>query len=291
VNKRCIGFLTHRFDAEIQARFEKLLSDCHPAYDVYIVAEKGCPVPESCLGRAHLFDFPQLRQRARSVIGEGLYPGNHHLRNLDFFDAHPGYDFYWGIEYDVAYEGDWGVLLSSLDTDPSDLLGTHVRPAAGAEGWHWLDTLRAGPQASPDEAIIAFLPIWRMSHRAMLALAERVDAGWEGHFEILIPTALKRAGLSIADIGGRSPWTPRQRRQKHYLADGKVDSLSTIRHLPLFLKTPRVPGILYHPRKPAPITVADARRTLGHLRVELRRRPLRFAAFYLETLYRLIRRR
>jgi hypothetical protein len=46
---------------------------------------------------------------------------------LAFFGARPGFDYYWHIEYDVVFTGDWRTLLDAWREDASDLVAAHVR--------------------------------------------------------------------------------------------------------------------------------------------------------------------
>lgn len=260
----CVCFLTHRFDDVIRARLEKLVGDCEGSLDVYVVAEEETPVPAEHAQRSHAFDFSRLRQRARTVIGNSIAPGNCHLRMMSFFDAHPSYDWYWFVEYDVSYDGDWEVFFADFDDDPADLLGTHVRTAGQDPDWYWSATFDSGGDGiDPPRRHIAFLPIARLSRVALRSVSRAVERGWVGHFEMLVPTAVVHAGLTIAEIGGTSAWAPPRRRQRHYLSAGeswKSPALSTVRFRPVFFGIlPKLRHTLYHPDKGERASFADVR--------------------------------
>src|SRR5665213_3470531 len=71
--------------------------------------------------------------------------------------------------------------------------------------WHWSDRMRDPLQQESDH-LIAFFPISRFSRRALAAIHSAYqDPGWQGYFEMLIPTIVARAGLSVGDIGGDGP--------------------------------------------------------------------------------------
>lgn len=44
-------------------------------------------------------------------LGFSLVPGNNHYPLIRFFLEHPYYDYYWCIEDDVCYNGDWNFFF------------------------------------------------------------------------------------------------------------------------------------------------------------------------------------
>jgi hypothetical protein len=284
MSRTCVCFLTHRLDGVIGSRFETLLRASGGARDVYVVAERGTAVPDEYLPRSHFFEFAALRHRARTIIGDTLTPGNCHLRALSVLEAFPDYEHYWFVEYDVVYRGSWATFFASFDDEPADLLGAHVRRLASDPGWYWNATFDAGEERVDDEARrIAFLPIARMSRAALHAVGRAVERGWTGHFEMLVPTAVERAGLTIADLGGSSEWTPPRRRQRHYLSAASVwtsPPLSTLRFRPAFLGVlPRLPDILYHPDKGERASLAELRLAVRLWRQTIVGHPRKAAAY------------
>jgi len=76
------------------------------------------------------------------------------------------------------------------------------------------------PLGREDNHLIAFFPISRFSRAALAAVGVAyVDPGWDGHFEMLIPTIVARAGLMVGDMGGDGALTPQARRGHHYRGD------------------------------------------------------------------------
>jgi len=254
--------VTHRFDTRIEARFEELVRACTDLCDVYIVAERRTAVPDHFQNRTYFYDFAVLRKRAKSTIGSRVVPGNCHLPMLGFFETFPDYERSWCIEYDVYYNGDWGIFFTSFDNDPADLLGTHMRLLGDDPEWFWRWTFDSGSDSACAEArCIAFLPVMRLSRNALNAVDRAVKQGWTGHFEMVVPTAITQAGLTISEIGGNSEFTPAERKQHHYLSGApmwEAPPLSTIRWRPVFFGIlPRLSNTLYHPDKPGPISAAD----------------------------------
>ena len=83
-------------------------------------------------------------------MGSALIPGNAHLADLSFYEAHPEYDYCWTIEYDVRFSGSWAVFFEEFQNNTADLLATHVRRYEEEPAWYWWGTLRTpdGPLRS-----------------------------------------------------------------------------------------------------------------------------------------------
>ncbi|UPT75223.1 MAG: hypothetical protein M0D55_05825 [Elusimicrobiota bacterium] len=200
--KTAVVFLTHYFDAELEARYAKLKAEAPDGSSVFIMAEKGSAIPAALAAETHIFEFARLKKRPAKVIGDRLVPGNVHLAFLDFREAHPDFDHYWFIEYDVVFNGSWRSLFDAVGRDGSDLLAGGVRGRADEPGWFWWPFMdfRGGPAEST--WLRGFFPLCRISRPALDAVARRVTDGWTGHHEGLIPTAVREAGLSFSDLGG-----------------------------------------------------------------------------------------
>lgn len=245
-------FLVHYFDREIERRFDRLQAECAQRCDVFVLAEKGTPVPERLKSEARFFEFARIRRMARSIIGDRVVPGNAHLRAIDFYRREPGYRHYWFIEYDVVYTGRWDALMASLDDDDADLIASCVRDPEEDPRWHWIRTFDSGPDTVPaDRRVVAFLPIFRISAAGLAAVDERVASGWTGHFEALLPTALAFRGMTISDFGGSGPFTPEARRHRVYLDGEGLYGTGTLRFHPP-VRWPMIPDMLHHPCKTRP---------------------------------------
>jgi hypothetical protein len=251
--RECIVYLVHYFDDNIRKRFDKLHKETGPRFDVYLLAEHGTRVAPDFMDRysVEFFQFSKIKKMARKVIGERILPGNCHLRTIDFFHRHPSYERYWFIEFDVHYSGDWSRFFRQFDDDGSDLLAATVHSLAQERTWVWADSFSAPKRRlEEDKRLIAFLPAHRLSSRAIQEIEQRVGMGWVGHFEMLIPTAILDAGLSVSDIGGTGPWTPRRRKNRNYISVRVygVNTLQTFRFRPP-VQILAIKDFLYHPIK------------------------------------------
>ena len=237
-----VGFFTHLFDSEILSRYRKLEEDLVDHAQTKIVAEAGTRVPKELRKNTFFFDFPQLASNVPRIIGSKVVPGNCHLAMLAFFRGQPEFDYYWHVEYDVVFTGAWGTLLDAWSDDTSDLVAPHLRTRSQEPDWHWWSSLQF-PHAVPEENLIrAFLPVYRISRRALESLEAAVRDGYSGHFEAVVPTALQEASLRISDLGNgqfyTSPSSP----------DGQLRT-GTMRYRPYHAGPLSGRNLLYHPVK------------------------------------------
>jgi hypothetical protein len=253
-NRVAVAFLTHLFDAEIETRYRKIKSDLSGMAQIFILAPLGTSIPSKYSCEAHFFNYDRLRSEANRVIGNNLLPGNVHLAALDFFLRHGDFEYYWFVEYDVAFSGNWATLFAAVLDDPADLLAAHIRSLAEEPRWPWWSTLHFPDRALPQTLWLrAFFPVYRISRGGLRAVSERVKLGWSGHFEALIPCAIASASLSISELGGSGTLTPAERRHQFYSSfssnAGESLNAGTLRHRPAHIIPPLRSNTIYHPIK------------------------------------------
>ncbi|MGE0845748.1 MAG: hypothetical protein AB7L41_05725 [Flavobacteriaceae bacterium] len=283
-----VAFQCHRFNAEMTRRFE-VLRDCAAAlsrggvrYDVRVLADAAGEVPSPLAADAHRFRFEELRAMMAETVGDTLVPGNNHLAMLDFAAAHPDYDRYWFVEYDVVRSGGWAAFFRAFEAEDADFLSTRLRRIADEPGWYWRGSLATGSDTVADEArLFAFMPICRLSREALAATRTACARGWTGHYEALVPTAVAAAGLAVSDIGGGGPFVPLKRRHRHYIeaavpVSEEMEFLSTFRWRPPVRRKP-VAGLLYHPDKGGVRAVGNPDLSLWRA---FRREPVAVAAYF-----------
>jgi hypothetical protein len=247
-------FFTNSFDRSIEHRYQKLKSDLGELAHIFILAPLGTCIPKEYSKETYFFDYDRLRSGAARVNGDKIVPGNAHLALLDFYRQHPGFAYYWFIEYDVVFTGSWTTLLRAVENDRADFIAAHVRSRAEEPGWPWWETLvLPGCTLSQSDWLRSFVPICRISREGLRAIDEHVRLGWSGHYEALMPCVMQAAALSIADLGGSGAWTPKDRRFRFYSSfssDGGVSlNAGTHRHRPAhqFLRLRR--NTIFHPVK------------------------------------------
>jgi hypothetical protein len=250
--------MTHRFDAPILDEFARMRRALDP-HDRAFVLSDAATVPELPEATVHRFAFASVARRARHLVGSGILH-NLHLAWLDLFAAHPQFDHYWFVEYDVRYAGPWRDLIGAFRALPHDLLGAHLRDAQDEPDWPWWHEIRP-PRGEIDraDALRGFLPIVRFSRRALAQLSDDTALGWSGFLEGLVPTLLRLRGLRVGDFGGDGPWVPDGFRNRFYTSRsdraGALCHVGSHRYRPALAYPRIVPGRIYHPVKPEACTI------------------------------------
>jgi hypothetical protein len=242
--RTAIVLLTHVFGDEVRERYRQLVLGAQSiGATPFVFAERGTVVTGEPRASTEFYDFAAIRARARSAMGTGVVPGNGHLVALDFARRHADFDFYWFVEYDVVFTGPWSHFFDAHRDDPSDLLACHVRTHAQEPEWYWWPYLTRPDGALPAVPLRSFIPIYRLSRRALVELAVQVDRGWAGHYESIIPSVLHAASLVVTDLGGDGSFVPAGRKHRFYTDD-------TMRPRPPHVEPLPMPDTLYHPLKP-----------------------------------------
>lgn len=221
-------FLTHRWDGRLARHYAKFRREASRVLPVYLVFHAGgaetvpaavapdIVVTNQAIGAA----FPAAAADLFSAPPQSLY----NYLNLIWLTAFTspalsGYDRLWMIEYDVDYSGDWGGFFRQTAGYGADLIGTHLRTRRQEPTWMWLGGI-VDPLGNVDDHLMGFFPVVRLTRAAIDVLAETYRRWlWRGNFELVMPTVLRRAGLSIAEIGGWNDLTPAERRGLHYEGD------------------------------------------------------------------------
>jgi hypothetical protein len=253
---QAILFLCHGDHPSYRRAYEKLARQAGALGDVFVVAhvETGS-APQWIRSVRHFpFSYRSLRPLGYTPFGATLVPGSSHFPILQFALENPQYDVFWVVEYDVRIRGSWKPFFSRFRNDPTEFLSTQIAPYRDQPGWvFWAMRQGSSPLADGDK-IRSFNPIYRISRRAVEFLDGAQKAGWVGHYECLMATLLHRGGLTVADLGGTGPLTPKRYWRKHYRSSRPDPSgpctTGSVRYRPPHLTAGWVPGRLYHPIKP-----------------------------------------
>ncbi|MCD7937998.1 MAG: hypothetical protein LUG98_14165 [Tannerellaceae bacterium] len=100
-------FFAHQITDTILKRYQCLQKAGSLYGDVYFVFHKqdDCIIPAGL--NPYIFTYNTLNQLPFKAIRETIVPGSAHFPLLQFYRDFPVYDYYWIIEYDVVFNGDW----------------------------------------------------------------------------------------------------------------------------------------------------------------------------------------
>lgn len=202
-------FVTHRKHPDYLQRFFKLKKEAGSLCDIYYGydadAHGRLPLPL-------LLQKKRVRKFDREALVSSLgYPfwddgGTGFTANSYFplieLALETDYAYYYQVEYDVCYNGNWTDLISQLECCANDFTGGYIsayqeRTAA----WPWWNSLEHPKlQIALTDRYRSFNPFCRFSREALLFLHQAHLSGWRGYCEVLIPTLLNRGGLRVASL-------------------------------------------------------------------------------------------
>lgn len=254
-------FQSHFFDRWAERAFRRLRAGAPAHYEFAVVMHlpPGTPVPQRVKAYPHhIVRTPEMRQLPYPTKVGGpdwdLWRCGHtDLITMHYWRAHPHYDRYWVIEYDVRYSGPWRRFFATFEEDGTDLLAPMLRRRRDApewSNWHMLSS----PGAPPDDeqAVCSFMPIFRASGRLMRAMDESYREGWGGHIECSFATIATVRGLTVSDLGGHGEFTPEAYRGRIYSGSARDvhHAPGTLVFKPTFFRVGSRPDMLWHPVKP-----------------------------------------
>lgn len=255
-----ILYLTHHWGPVRAQRFRRLQEETRAVADCFVLLQSAGGNLErqfdpDCM--VHPFDpaalpaalgYPYLTEK-------GIVPGCTHYPLVDFCRKH-SYPYYWLIENDVEFSGNWNSLVSSFTQDPADLVAAHVVPHTADPGWIWWRSLSA-PRLrplDPTKLLRAFFPVYRISRKGLFYIDRMQRSGWRGHYEVLIPTLLGAAGMSVKDLRQFGPFYLGSRQDPPRSAQ-QLEQLSTLRWRPPVTHEEFVhrfrENVIFHPVKEA----------------------------------------
>ena len=199
-----------------------------------------------------VFSFSEsiITQSNYFPLGYSLVPGNNHYPLIRFFLKYPNYDYYWCIEDDVRFSGDWNFFFESFSKIESDFISSHIHFSKNDRNWYWWKALAHPYHVIPfEERIRSFNPIYRISKQALAFIHDALQSGWCGHHEVLFASLLYNAGFDIVDFGGTGEFVLPGNENRFYIdnTDGLQDG--TMRWRPVFKEIGSEKCKLYHPVK------------------------------------------
>ncbi len=248
-------FMTHFVSEPIIVEYRKLRREVPSGHDVvllYNTTERlpGVPPADTDVFR---FDERSLRGLAYRRKSTRINSHNIDLFVLNFWRNRPQYEFYWVIEYDVRFSGDWRLVFEAFADSAVDLLSTTVYRYPFNPDWANWPTLKPPPgvELAAQDKIASFLPFYRISNRGLTVVDQGYRDGWAGHCECTVPTLLARNGLSIEDIGGDGEFVQPGNVNRFYRNTPKVRTHGpgTLVFRPIQRLVGDEPNQLWHPVK------------------------------------------
>ena len=189
-------------------------------------------------------------------IEETLLPGSCHFPLLRFYIDNPDYRFYWFIEYDVEFTGNWSSFMNDCSANLSDydFLSCHIERFDENKNKYWPWWHKSNNVGyNLTDCIKGFNPICRYSNKSLAYIDFYQKKGYSAHSEVLITTCLYHGGFRIGDFGGRGEFVPEGYENRYYIPNRSGTNDGTMRYRPLYtLKEIEGTGLrnkLFHPLK------------------------------------------
>ncbi len=256
-NKSAFLFTTHKIDDTILARFNILKQSIKDLGDLFLLINKEnedeIDLPENII--PYIFNTETLKNLGYTPIEKTIIPGSNHFAVLQFYRDYPYYNYYWSIEFDVVFTGNWGLFFSSFAHINADFISSNINRYSDVPSWYWWNTLNLIDLKIPQaDYVKSFNPIYRISPKALQLLDSFLIKGNKGHHEVLIPTILNFYGLKIIDFGGKGEFVLDGFENKFYITSDIPSDYQqrggTMRFRPLFRDNDlKLDNKLYHPLK------------------------------------------
>lgn len=239
---------------EVTAEYTKLRRDAGSRGQAWLLLQTEGNLMPWNRGRVYPWCLADCAGLGYAPLGNSIIPGRAQLPIFKFFLDHPEYRYYWLIENDVRFTGDWSVLFDAFRDIDADLLTSHIRRYEDEPDWPLYPLSHPRQTIPPQRWLRCFHPIYRISHRALVFLHEVQREGWVGHSELLMPTLLHVNAFRLVDFGGEGRFVLPGMRNRFY-RDAPANPAGelvhgTMRYRPVRTGVGSKRNKLYHPIKP-----------------------------------------
>lgn len=219
--KQAVLYLTTKSNEWTLSAFHALEQSLQGMADVYFAYhQQGDVMPVSLQNVENQFVFTSdvLKELGYTPMERGkLVPGSNHFPLLKFYKENQGYDYYWLVEDDVRFSGEWKDFFGSFASCTSDFLSSVIETKAENPTWCWWTCLKTGNEVIAEEKLLkSFNPIYRLSSQALACIDAHLRIGWMGHYEVLLPTLLYNKGFLLEDFGGEGTFVRPENNAKFY---------------------------------------------------------------------------
>lgn len=259
--KNVVLLATHFVNGFVIRKYRKLCRNLdREKYDIILLlnTEDGCEwnIPDDIVYFTTTCE--SINALEYKPIEETLLPGSCHFPVLRFFTDRPLYEFYWFVEYDVEFTGNWLTLMKDCDENLNDydFLGCYVEKFDEEKNRDWTWWYRSNSVGvTLQDCIKGFNPICRYSNGALSYIDSYQKKGYSAHSEVMITTCLYHGGFKIGDFGGRGEFVPQGYENRFYIPNlsGVNINNGTMRYRPIYtLEEIEQTGLhdkLFHPIK------------------------------------------
>lgn len=200
--KQCVLFCTHKNDESVKEHYNQLKTQIGERADIWFcynhqygeVAEYD-----------NIFYYDEksvntqgfrLHNYYWNASNKPFYGHNYELILLSFATQHQEYDYFWVIDYDVLFTGDWNIVFDKCDKDDAELICSNLWLNYGIDICFkiWTPYLKL----DTNNLWHGFLTVFRISKIFVNTLIQIYDKGDFGFYEVMIPSVAKHLNLKIS---------------------------------------------------------------------------------------------
>ena len=252
--KTAIIYITHLMNDSVKEEINKLSCLSMSGVELYIAYDiDKCRflIPDAV--RDYQFSYKTINEHGLGTWGCTLLDGNMHHIFLDFFNQNHDYDYYWFMEYDVRFAGNWKDFFSFFELNNADFISSHIEYQEDAPSWtRWNEISLINISDEEIHLVKSFNPICRLSNKMLRMLQERSLLGDKGHYEVLLPTLANKFKLKLFDIGGVGTFSSKTTPNlfyTEYVNENKIVTC-THRYRPSYSSDSlSIKDMIYHPIK------------------------------------------
>ncbi|MBP1617163.1 MAG: glycosyl transferase family 2 [Bacteroidetes bacterium] len=215
-------FVSYVFNDDVLQRYKLLSNQIDNAGNVFLLLQmdknNSFLEPKDIL--FYFFNDDTLDSLDYEPLFETIIPGSNHFPMMQFYIDYPDYEYYWVIESNIIYTGNWLDLFKKMPYPCVDFLSPQITNFKEDPCWYWWDSLFMKEKLiKKQDRIKSFNPIFRISNKA-LGFLDTFLKGREnwGHHELLIPTVLYHNGYIISDFREKVRFVPHDYENKYNLS-------------------------------------------------------------------------
>jgi hypothetical protein len=253
-------FTTHVLNPLVEAHYRKLRIELPAGWDLLLFYDEGRLSRRSVTRVAGNAVLPHDNESWKRFKRPGRFfpekiPGNEDGLLFSAMDRLPDYAWYWYIEYDMAFSGNWRTFFDAWQASDSDILAVNMIRRTATPDWPLWKSMEPPEDEGPDTGacIRAHHAISRLSRRTLEVLRPIYQLGWAGHSEALLTTLAARNGLKVEDIGGDGEFVRPVNINRFYRSTPTSNTLGpgTLVFRPAMEAPGDEPNMLWHPVKKA----------------------------------------
>ena len=203
-NKTAVVIRAHQVTDFFVGEFARIkAAESAVEVDVFLSFDSPEPIDMPGFSDVHFFSKEDVFQRFKHFDAERPLWHNPDYVILDFYLKNPGYEYYWLIEYDVYFAGEWKDFFSRFSLNNADQITSAIKTQKDIFGaqfvkpeWVWWRSLNF----EPSNLVGCFFPINRFSNQALMTLLHEYRRDRFGYAELFVPTILLENGLVLDDL-------------------------------------------------------------------------------------------